>query len=359
MVIFQNVRKKGTNDVNSAEPTQLYKKLLSLVLTLVFLVGCLPAALALDMNVDAGFYFKQSTSKTCTLASAAMMIRRYAYFNALDGWTDVTENSIRSTAWYNGLSHDFTYKEMQVGYDTLPSNQTEKINRLIELLQQHPEGIVLYDRTRPHAVLLTDYTNGVFYCADPARNVSAGRIPLTSTTVSVARASCYWYMVNENDVTAAQADGLRLEGMSYPVNVKTGNGVSLTGAVSSASGTTLSEVEILILDAADQEIQRASVQMQAESWSFCELDSAIRFGELAPGSYTYLVLVTDSAGQTLCFTSEFTVSSGAEQVEDYWSVYDTGSTTLLLPEEETLQTQSEEQPDGTAGKGWLHRMIFG
>ena len=44
---------------------------------------------------------------------------------------------------------------------------------LISLLEQHPEGIVLYDRTQPHAVLLTDYTNGIFYCSDPAYSSAA------------------------------------------------------------------------------------------------------------------------------------------------------------------------------------------
>lgn len=61
---------------------------------------------------------------------------------------------------------------------------------LISLLEQHPEGIVLYDRTQPHAVLLTDYTNGIFYCSDPAGNIGYGRIPITSSSVSIARASC-------------------------------------------------------------------------------------------------------------------------------------------------------------------------
>ena len=97
------------------------------MLTLVFMLTCLPAALAVDLNVDAGFYFKQSRGGTyCTLASAAMMLRRRAYFDGLTDWSTVTENSVRSTAWSNGLSHSFTYKEMQVGYGTLPLPQTGK-----------------------------------------------------------------------------------------------------------------------------------------------------------------------------------------------------------------------------------------
>ena len=107
-----------------------------------------------------------------------MMLRRRAYFDGLTDWSTVTENSVRSTAWSNGLSHSFTYKEMQVGYGTLPSRKQEKVQTLITLLSQHPEGIVLYDRGQPHAVLLTDYTNGNFYCSDPAGNISSGRIPL-------------------------------------------------------------------------------------------------------------------------------------------------------------------------------------
>ena len=136
--------------MNTAAPSR--KKLLSFVLTLVFMLTCLPAALAVDLNVDAGFYFKQSRGGTCTLASAAMMLRRRAYFDGLTDWSTVTENSVRSTAWSNGLSHSFTYKEMQVGYGTLPSRKQEKVQTLITLLSQHPEGIVLYDRRQPHAV---------------------------------------------------------------------------------------------------------------------------------------------------------------------------------------------------------------
>ena len=201
--------------MNTAAPHALKKRLLTLALSLAFLLTCLPAALAVDLNVDAGFYFKQSRGGTCTLASAAMMLRRRAYFDGLSDWTNVTENSVRSTAWANGLAHSFTYKEMQVGYATLPSGLQSKTAVLISLLEQHPEGIVLYDRTQPHAVLLTDYTNGIFYCSDPAGNIGYGRIPITSSSVSIARASCYWYVTADHNSVAAQADGLRLEGVRY------------------------------------------------------------------------------------------------------------------------------------------------
>ena len=238
--------------MNTAAPTTAHKKLVGILLTIVFALTCLPAALAVDLNVDAGFYFKQSRGGTCTLASAAMMLRRRAYFDGRTDWVDVTENSVRSTAWSNGLAHSFTYREMQVAYATLPSNNQEKTQLLIQLLAQHPEGIVLYDRTQPHAVLLTDYTNGVFYCSDPAGNISSGRIPLTSSSVSIAQASCYWYVSADHNGAALQADDLRLEGMRYPVNVHTGSGMALTGTANSTSGSTLEGVQVAILDENDK-----------------------------------------------------------------------------------------------------------
>ena len=118
-------------------PHRIWKKLMALVLSLVLMAVMLPGALAVDLNVDAGFYFKQSRGGTCTLASAAMMLRRRAFLDGLTDWTDVTENSVRGSAWAGGLSHSFNYNAMQVGYSTLPSNNEAKKAVLIQLLAEH------------------------------------------------------------------------------------------------------------------------------------------------------------------------------------------------------------------------------
>ena len=325
-------------------PHHAWKKLSALVLTLALMLSILPGALAVDLNVDAGFYFKQSRGGTCTLASAAMMLRRRAYFDGLDGWVDVTENSVKSTAWSGGLSHSFTYNAMHVGYATLPSGTAAKTEALIQILQEHPEGIVLYDRTQPHAVLLTDYTNGIFYCSDPAGNIGYGRIPITSSSVSIARSSCYWYVTKDHNSVAVQADGLRLEGVRYPVNIRTGSGMALTGTANSASGTTLTSVQVAVLDAADQTVQSAEAQVNAAAFSLNTLDSQIRFGELPEGRYTYMVLVTDSAGESLCFASDFTVSGSASSTQTYWSLKDTDGSKLqqtVKQMETTVETAAE------------------
>lgn len=214
-------------------PHHAWKKLSALVLTLALMLSILPGALAVDLNVDAGFYFKQSRGGTCTLASAAMMLRRRAYFDGLDGWVDVTENSVKSTAWSGGLSHSFTYNAMHVGYATLPSGTAAKTEALIQILQEHPEGIVLYDRTQPHAVLLTDYTDGVFYCSDPSNGVSAGRVPLSSASISISGASCYWYITSD-----ANDDGTGLEELEAAVVAE-----EVTEAVDETTSTTTETAE--------------------------------------------------------------------------------------------------------------------
>ena len=339
-------------------PHRIWKKLMALVLSLVLMAVMLPGALAVDLNVDAGFYFKQSRGGTCTLASAAMMLRRRAFLDGLTDWTDVTENSVRGSAWAGGLSHSFNYKAMQVGYATLPSSNAGKTQVLIELLAQHPEGIVLYDRRQPHAVLLTDYTDGVFYCSDPAGSVSSGRVPISSASISIAGASCYWYITSDQNSINTQPDSLRLEGVRYPVNLRTGSGMSVSGTVASASGSVLTEVEVAILDAADQTVQSAEAAPNVSSWSLKNLDSQIKFGELPEGAYTYMVFLTDSNGQTLCFMSDFTVSGSANSTAVYWSVQDPSGSKVSQIVQEVEAAAVEAVESGSEAVGETKKNIW-
>lgn len=335
-------------------PHRMWKKLMALVLSMTLMAVMLPGALAANLNVDAGFYFKQSRGGTCTLASAAMMLRRRAFLDGLTNWTDVTENSVRSTAWSGGLSHSFNYNAMQVGYATLPSGISAKKEKLIQLLAEHPEGIVLYDRSQPHAVLLTDYTDGVFYCSDPAGSVPSGRVPISAASVSIAGSSCYWYISSDENGTTATLDGLRFEGVRYPVNIRAGSGMSVTGTVGSASDAVLTDVEIAILDANDQTVQSAEAAPNAASWSLKNLDSQIVFGTLPEGEYSYMIVLTDSKGQTLCFMSDFTVSGDASSTATYWSVQDPSGTMVsqTVQATEDIVTEAATAVVDTAKNAW-------
>ena len=325
------------------------RRIAALVLTVALLVTCMPSAWATaDLNVDAGFYLKQSRSGTCTLTAAAMMLRRRAYLDGRSDWVDVTENSVRSAAWSNGLAHSFTYKSMKVLYATLPSDNTVKTQTLINLLAAHPEGIVLYDRTEPHAVLLTDYTNGTFYCSDPAGNISAGRVPISEASVSMADSSCYWYIAEDQNATVPTTSDLQLSGVTYPVNVHTGSGMSLSGTVTATAGSTLAEVAVLVEDAAGNTVMSASAALTGaeSSWSMREVDNQILFGTLPAGSYQFLVIAEDTTGDSLCFSSNFTVSDAAASSGTYWSAQDPEGTML---QEELVSV--EQQPAGESATG--------
>lgn len=137
-------------------------------------------------------YLKQPQgSNTCTLYATMMMLRRKAWLNNDKYWSDIIEGNVKPYAWDGGLKGSFTYAGMTTWYGFLPDNVEEKKKILISMLKDHPEGIVIYasELKEPHAVLLTDYTEGVFYCADSdpgdKRNPRPiGRIPLTETLIA-------------------------------------------------------------------------------------------------------------------------------------------------------------------------------
>lgn len=145
-----------------------------------------------ELNDDAVF-IKQSQPGLCTLASAAMMVRRAAMLSGSQDWKKITESSVRKDAWVEkvGLKWNFKSAGITVAYKTLSSK-----NELISLLDKHPEGVVIYNTQKPHAILITDYTDGVFYCCDPAQHKPTGRYPVSSASITVESAGCCWYVKN-------------------------------------------------------------------------------------------------------------------------------------------------------------------
>lgn len=150
----------------------------------------------------AGVYVKQMGRGYCTLASAVDMMRSKMYLAGNASWPNVTQQSAKSTAWLNGagLYHQFTYYGMTVTYKT--GNGCNTKEGLINLLNQCPEGIEIYIRDLPHAVLLTRYEpdTGIFYVADP---VYADERPIMeswdrkagSTQDAVIKTiDAYWYI---------------------------------------------------------------------------------------------------------------------------------------------------------------------
>ena len=176
------------------------KRISLLIISFVIIYGCVctsKAATFDDINQNNVFLNQQGRS-TCTLVSSAMMMRRAAILQGNSNWASITESSLKSSAWASGagLKWSFSYAGISVGSAKLPTGNANK-NILINLLAQHPEGIVLHYKGAPHAVLLTDYTDGTFYCSDPLPSRPTARIPLSRAyKVTVQNATRYWFVTS-------------------------------------------------------------------------------------------------------------------------------------------------------------------
>lgn len=149
-----------------------------------------------EINQPAVFLKQVNGDKQCTLVAATMLIRRAAMLSGNPNWADITIEKVKQQAWVDGVGLKYTFTYEGITVNKAPFG-TDPVNEAIALLQQHPEGIVLYDQIRTprsHAVLLTDYTNEIFYCADPSDAVPHGRIPITASLVRVKDSEYYYYV---------------------------------------------------------------------------------------------------------------------------------------------------------------------
>ena len=193
------------------------KRILLLVMSLIMIVSIIPMAMiTADAAVsieDNSVFLKQQTNYTCTLVSATMMVRRTAILSGLSNWESITESSMRKVAWLEnqGLRYNFSYtlngtKITVKGYENgLTGSYENKKAKLISLLNEHPEGVVIYNHYPAHAVLLTKYVESTdtFYCADPAPNVTSGQITLANSSLSgsgqtnkISNLDTYWIVTS-------------------------------------------------------------------------------------------------------------------------------------------------------------------
>lgn len=184
---------------------KMRSKIFDIILAILIAVGLFfvtsSKSFASDEAATDGVYVKQMGRGYCTLASACDMVRSRMYLEGNTSWPNATQEKMKSKAWLNGagLYHQFTYCGITVSYSTNKCNSGQALR---DLLNEHPEGIVIYIRDIPHAVLLTRYEpdTGIFYVADP---VYEGEKPLIeswqrkagSTQDAVIRTiDAYWYI---------------------------------------------------------------------------------------------------------------------------------------------------------------------
>ena len=131
------------------------------LLTLCLAAAVIPFSTAAVFAASGGesVYVMQEGSGNGTLASAVMLVRQAAIESGAssDQWKQITQTSLKQAAWVEGvgLRHSFLTAASAVSYKNLTVE--DKSAELIRLLSQHPEGIEIYLRSVPHAVLLTRY----------------------------------------------------------------------------------------------------------------------------------------------------------------------------------------------------------
>lgn len=142
---------------------------------------------------DLSVYIRQVPSD-CNVTSHAMLLRRLAIWYDYSGWKNITPDTIRSIVTGSNYSKSpkfyYTYGPFSItcyskDNSFIYMNAEQKKQHLISELAKHPEGIVIWGPNVcgpqwPHAILLTDYTNGQFYCMDPASNAQQGRVPFNN-----------------------------------------------------------------------------------------------------------------------------------------------------------------------------------
>jgi hypothetical protein len=143
---------------------------------------------------DANILVKQSVSGRCTLASAATILRRNSILNLDPQWHSITEKTLQRDAWVeDGLKGDFTHRGVRLQRHNFDGDLQSRKQQLLQLLDRHPEGIVIFGRydngELPHAVVLVGYntTKDQFTVLDPSRSRTANTPMLLTEAVFPGR----------------------------------------------------------------------------------------------------------------------------------------------------------------------------
>ena len=161
-------------------------RLLALICAIVICVGTTVPALGEGLYFGShpadDVYQTQTIAHTCTLIAATMMIRNFAC-----PYEQVTETGVGHFAWTKqwGLSQEFQIGQVRVTCNADIQNCIDKKAYLINVLQYHPEGVVIYDTGAPHAIWLFGYDQDTdtFYCADTINRTGGRAITLAESII--------------------------------------------------------------------------------------------------------------------------------------------------------------------------------
>ena len=185
----------------------MQKKILAMLLALVLCLGSALPAFAAEEETHwypDSIVLQQSRRGTCTLCSSAMMVRARLYNDNFLDWDSADEESVSHYAWCSaGLLWSWSYPtadgDLTVAHASVSGISADDLRALLD---EHPEGIVLYCGNWPHAVWLIRYCDdGTFTCADPAFGTVSALADSClgsygSQDAVLQHVTAYWYIEN-------------------------------------------------------------------------------------------------------------------------------------------------------------------
>ena len=193
------------------------KRIITILLALALTVpAAAPAVYAEDLLESKAVYYTEETDYMegdCVLTATRMMIRRAAIMRNNDGWSDITNASLRPEATMDGLLlYSFSYEADGVKYSISCGSfsgegRQARIKEFESLLKDHPEGIVVWGidaaSTGTHGVLVVEVENGEVYAMDSSYNMGMFKEGIQkwsdTTMLDPSLVTDYWYISDVTD----------------------------------------------------------------------------------------------------------------------------------------------------------------
>ena len=193
------------------------KRLITVLLALALTVpAAAPAVYAEDLLESKAVYYTEESDYMegdCVLTATRMMIRRAAIMRNNDGWSDITNASLRPEATMDGLLlYSFSYEADGIKYSISCGSfsgegRQARIKEFESLLKDHPEGIVVWGidaaSTGTHGVLVVEVENGEVYAMDSSYNMGMFKEGIQkwsdTTMLDPSLVTDYWYISDVTD----------------------------------------------------------------------------------------------------------------------------------------------------------------
>ena len=252
-------------------------------------------------------------------------------------WSSITNQTLRSSATIVGLLlHKFTFEadglsyKIKVGFFK-GNTDAARIKEFETLIREHPEGVVVWGSNASvfgmHGVLLTDVKNGTPYVMDSWYNLGPRQNGIQkwsdSSMKNPLKCTQYWIIKEVGLAKKAKAPDkgkplaaasaanvstsstLAIRDKTVPTEITEGSGFGVEGVVS--SNYRLSEVSVRIIDSAGKTVIGKTVSPGVWSYDLLNIDASIKFGTLAPGTYTYRISARDEKKSLTLVNAKFKV----------------------------------------------------